>query len=111
MQVSSSRFGRLAVCAATLIGLAAAQAVLASPADALPGLQRSAKTTATDSSTSKSVAATCPAGQNVIGGGGTVITGRGQVVLERLQPVQTATHGRFAVEAREDESGYARDWR
>jgi hypothetical protein len=111
MQVSSSSFGRLVVCAAALIGLAAAQAVLASPADALPGLQRPAKTTVSDSSTSKSVAARCPAGQNVIGGGGKVIGGRGQVVLERLQPVQTATDGRFVVAAREDETGYSSDWR
>ena len=111
MQVSLARFGRLVVCAGAVVGLAAAQAVLASPADALPGLQRPAKTTVSDSSTSKSVAAKCPAGQNVIGGGGTVIGGRGQVVLERLQPVQTATEGHFLVAASEDETGYSGDWR
>jgi len=111
MRVSSWRFGRLAAGAAALIGLAAGQAVLASPADALPGLQRPAKTSVSDSSTSKSVAARCPAGQNVIGGGGRVVGGRGQVVLERLQPVQTtATDGRFVVAAREDETGYAGAW-
>lgn len=111
MRVSSSRFGRLAAGAAALIGLAAGQAVLASPADALPGLQRPAKTSVSDSSTSKSVAARCPAGQNVIGGGGRVVGGRGQVVLERLQPVQTtAADGRFVVAAREDETGYAGAW-
>jgi hypothetical protein len=110
MQVTSSSFVRLVVCAAAMIGLAAAQAVLASPADALPGLQRPAKTTVSDSSTSKSVAARCPAGQNVIGGGGSVIGGRGQVVLERLQPVQTATERRFVVAAREDQTGYSRNW-
>jgi hypothetical protein len=32
------------------------------------------------------------------------------VVLERLQPVQTATEGRSVVAAREDETGYAGDW-
>jgi hypothetical protein len=111
MQVSSSSFGRLVACTAALIGIAAVQAVLASPADALPGLQRPAKTTVSDSSTSKSVAAKCPAGQNVIGGGGTVVGGRGQVVLERMQPVQTATQGRFLVAAREDETGYSQNWR
>jgi hypothetical protein len=101
----------LVSCTATLVVLATAQAVLASSADALPGLQRTTKTTVSDSSTSKSVAAKCLAGQNVIGGGGTVIGGRGQVVLERLQPVQTATDGRFMVAAREDETGYSSNWR
>jgi hypothetical protein len=111
MQVASSRFGRLVACAATLIGLAVAQAVLASPADAFPGLQRTTKTTLSDSSTSKKVAARCPAGQNVIGGGGTVVGGRGQVVLERLEPVQDAAGARFVVAASEDETGYPMNWR
>jgi hypothetical protein len=33
------------------------------------------------------------------------------VVLERLEPVQTATDDRFVVGAREDGSGYAPNWR
>ena len=63
-----------------------------------------------DSSATKRVAATCPAGTNVIGGGGTIAGGRGQVVLERLQLTQT-TDGRFIVAAREDDTGYPRSWR
>jgi hypothetical protein len=47
----------------------------------------------------------------VIGGGGTIAGGRGQVVLERLEPAQTMDGGRFIVAASEDESGYARSWR
>jgi hypothetical protein len=110
MQLSSLRFGRLAACAATLIGLAAALAVWASPAGAVSGLQRVSNTTVSDSSTSKQVAATCPPGQNVLGGGATITGGRGQVVLQRLQPTQAAD-GRFVAAAREDGTGYARNWR
>jgi hypothetical protein len=112
MRRDRCKFGRLAVaCAVTVIGLAAAQAVVANQAQAVSGLVRVAKTTVSDSSTSKTVAAECPAGQRVIGGGGAVIGGRGQVVLERLQPTRTATDDRFVAGAREDETGYGRDWR
>ena len=111
MWKSSSRFGRLAACGATVIGLAAVQALLASQAEAVPGLQRITKTSVSNSSTSKTVAANCPVGKRVLGGGGTVTGGRGQVVLERLEPVQTATTDRFVVGAREDGTGYASNWR
>jgi hypothetical protein len=111
MRELSSRFGRLVACGAIGIGLAAVQALLASQAEAVPGLQRSTKTSVSDSSTSKTVTARCPAGKRVLGGGGTVTGGRGQVVLERLEPVQTATDDRFVVGAREDGSGYSRNWR
>jgi hypothetical protein len=63
-----------------------------------------------DSRASKTVAAKCPAGKRVLGGGGTVVGGRGQVVLQRLEPVQTATDYRFVVEAREDGTGYSSNW-
>ena len=108
MRESSSRFGRLVACGAIVIGLAAVQSLLASQAEAVPGLQRSTKTSVSDSSTSKTVTAKCPAGKRVLGGGGTVTGGRGQVVLQRLEPVQTATDDRFVVGAREDGTGYSR---
>jgi hypothetical protein len=95
---------------ASVIGLAAVQALLASQAEAVPGLQRTTKTSVSDSSTSKTVAARCPVGKRVLGGGGTVTGGRGQVVLQQLQPVQTATDDRFVVGAREDGTGYAGNW-
>jgi hypothetical protein len=106
----SSTFGRSVACGAIVIGLAF-QALLARQAEAVPGLQRTTRTSVSDSSTSKTVAARCPAGKRVLGGGGTVTDGRGQVVLERLEPVQTATDDRFVVGAREDGSGYSRNWR
>ena len=98
-------------CGATVIGLAAVQVLLASQAEAVPGLQRTIKASVSDSSTSKTVTARCPAGKRVLGGGGTVTGGRGQVVLERLQPVQTTTGDRFVVGAREDGTGYSGSWR
>jgi hypothetical protein len=110
MRGSSSRSGRLVACGAIVIGLAAAQALLMGQAEAVPGLQRTTKTSVSDSSTSKTVAANCPDGKRVLGGGGTVTGGRGQVVLDRLEPVQTATNDRFVVGAREDGTGYARNW-
>jgi hypothetical protein len=112
MRESSSRSGRLVACGAILIGLAAVQGLLASQAEAVPGLQRSTKTSVSDSSTSKTVTVKCPAGKRVLGGGATVTGGgRGQVVLERLEPVQTATDDRFVVGAREDGTGYSQTWR
>jgi hypothetical protein len=110
MQEYSTRFGRSVACGAIVIGLAAAQALLASQAEAVPGLQRSTRTSVSDSSTSKTVTIRCPAGKRVLGGGGTVTGGRGQVVLERLEPAQTATDDRFVVGAREDGTGYSRNW-
>ena len=111
MRESSSRFGRSVACGAIVIGFAAVQALLASQAEAVPGLQRTTKTSVSNSNTSKTVTVTCRAGKRVLGGGGTVIGGRGQVVLERLEPVQTATNDRFVVGAREDGTGFSGSWR
>jgi hypothetical protein len=97
-------------CSAIVIGLAS-QGLLARQAEAVPGLQRITATSALNSSTSKTVAARCPTGKRVLGGGGTITGGRGQVVLEQLEPAQTATDDRFVVSAREDGSGYSRNWR
>ena len=108
MRKASSRFGGSVACGA--IGLAAVQVLLANQAGAVPGLQRFVRTSASDSSTSKTVAANCPVGKRVLGGGGTVIGGRGQVILERLEPMQIATNDRFVVGAREDGTGFSGNW-
>jgi hypothetical protein len=110
MRESSSRCGRLVACGAIVIGVTAVQALLASQAEAVPGLQRTTRASVSDSSTSKTVTARCPAGRRVLGGGGTVTGGRGQVILERLEPVQTATDDRFVVGAREDGTGFSGSW-
>jgi hypothetical protein len=109
MREPSSKFGRSTACGAIVMGVAF-QALLASQAEAVSGLQRTTRTSVSDSSTSKTVVARCPAGKRVLGGGGTVTGGRGQVILERLEPVQTATDDRFVVGAREDASGYSQNW-
>lgn len=110
MRGSSLRFGRLVACGAVVAGLAAAQVPLAGRAEAVPGLQRITSTSVADSSTFKAVVARCPVGKRVLGGGGTLTGGGGQVVLQQLQPVQTATDDRFVVGAREDGTGFAGNW-
>lgn len=98
-------------CGLTVAGLAVGMAAAAGPAQAVPGLQRVTATTVADSSPSKTVAAVCPAGQRVFGGGGDVVGGAGQVAIDRLQPQQTTTGDRFTVTAREDGTGFAGNWR
>jgi hypothetical protein len=105
-----STLRRLAACGMTMAALTTGVALVAGPAEAVPGLQRVSATTASDSSPTKSVAAVCPAGQRVIGGGGDVAGGGGQVVLEQLQPEQTATDDRFTVTASEDGTGFDGNW-
>lgn len=110
MWETPSRFGSLLARGSIVVGLAAVQTLLAGGAQAVPGLQLSTRTSVSDSSTSKTVGAKCPAGKRVLGGGGTVTGGRGQVILERLEPVQTAASYRFVVAAREDGTGFAGNW-
>ena len=97
-------------CGAIGIGHAAVQALLASQAEAVPGPQRITKTSVSDSSTSRTVAANCPAGKRVLGGGGTATGGRGQVVLERWSRCRPPPTIAPVVGAREDGTGYSRNW-
>jgi hypothetical protein len=94
---------------AIVIGLLAGL-VFAASAQAVPGLERVDATSVSDSSTNKRIAAKCPAGKRVVGGGGYVANGGGQVVLQRLQPKQAATDDRFVVGANEDDTGFDGDW-
>ena len=48
MRESSSRFGRSVACGAIVIGFAAVQALLASQAEAVPGLQRTTRTSVSE---------------------------------------------------------------
>jgi hypothetical protein len=97
---------------AAVAGLVAVQVLAASPgAQAVSGLTRVTKVSASNSTTTKQVAAVCPAGKRVLGGGAEIVNGQGQVVLQQLQPRRTATDDRFAVSAREDGSGYPNAWR
>lgn len=82
----------------------------ASPASAaIPGLQRLVTTSPSNSTGNpKAASATCPAGKNVIGLGGYVTGGNGQVVLTELLP--DAMSAKVRAVAYEDASGYDGDW-
>ena len=74
----------------------------------LPGQQRIAATSATDSVSPKSVTAACPAGQRVIGTGHELTNSRGQVLLDDVVPNAALTSVR--VEAVEDQDGTTNPW-
>lgn len=84
---------------------AAASARCGSP---LPGLQRVAATSPTDSATNKSVTATCPTGKKVVGTGHEIANGKGQVLLDDVVPSPDLTSVR--AEAFEDQDGTANNW-
>lgn len=111
MHGNASTLGKSFATVAVVAGLVATQTYAAAPSQAASGLTRVTKVSASDSTTLKQVAAVCPAGKRVVGGGAEIVNGRGQVVLQRLQPLRTATDERFVAGAREDASGYGRDWR
>jgi hypothetical protein len=62
-----------------------------------------------DSTPSKTIAARCPAGKRVIGGGARV-SGAQHVVLTRQQPVQSTTGDSYVVAASEDQTGFTGTW-
>ena len=76
--------------------------------EALPGLQRVAATSASDSATSKSVTAVCPAGKKVVGTGHEIANGKGQVLLDDVVPREDLTSVR--TEAFEDQDGTPAAW-
>ncbi|MFK4088497.1 hypothetical protein ACI2LF_30570 [Kribbella sp. NPDC020789] len=75
---------------------------------ALPGLQRVAATSPTDSATNKSVTATCPTGKKVVGTGHEIANGKGQVLLDDVVPSPDLTSVR--AEAFEDQDGTPNNW-
>lgn len=88
-------------------------AVLApsAPAHAVPGLTTVQLESATDSSTTKTVIATCPAGTTVVGGGGHVVDSPYRILLTGLRPVVTAFGNGYQMTATEDGAGYGGAWR
>ncbi|MFC9688332.1 hypothetical protein ACFTSF_07300 [Kribbella sp. NPDC056951] len=74
----------------------------------LPGLQRVAATSPTDSAANKSVTATCPAGKKVVGTGHEIANGKGQVLLDDVVPSADLTSVR--AEAFEDQDGTTNNW-
>jgi hypothetical protein len=85
-----------------------AYAVCANP---LPGLQIVQKTSATDSFASKSIAANCPPGKKLLGGGGEITFGSGgtEVVLTEVRP-NGSTLTSMIAGASEIQGGSTRNW-
>jgi hypothetical protein len=84
--------------------------VAASLAQAVPGLTSITGIGAIDSSTTKTVTATCPVGTTVVGGGGYAFASHGQAFLTGLRPVVSIFGTGYQALATEDESGYAQPW-
>ena len=73
-----------------------------------PGLERRSATSAKDSANGKTATATCPAGKRVIGTGGQVTGGGGQVGLDDVRPNPGLTS--VIVQGLEDADGTAANW-
>jgi hypothetical protein len=71
-----------------------------------PGLERIVATSA-NTSTNKTVTATCPAGKRLLGAGGEISGGGGEVVLEDIRVPNLTS---VTVQGVEDEDGTAVDW-
>jgi hypothetical protein len=74
----------------------------------IAGLELVRTTSPSDSTTSKFVTATCPAGKNLVGASAEKTGGAGQVLLEWITPNGALT--RVDVRYREDENGFANNW-
>lgn len=79
-------------------------AVCANP---LPGLERVEARTATNS-LDKSISARCPAGKKVVGAGGEIFAGLGQVRMDDVSP--NADLSAVLVTATEDQDGFSQNW-
>lgn len=91
--------------ALTLAVLGGTWALASTASAAVPGLQLVTKTSPS-SSFNKSEVAICPGAKRLLGGGGTIAGGLGEVVLDDLTP-GTRT---FLAFGREDQDGLASNW-
>jgi hypothetical protein len=97
--------------ATALLCALAAVAAPAPAAAALPGAAvRSQQSRPFSSEPTRAVAAYCPEGTRVTGGGGRVDGNPDHVVLTRMRPVHTNNLDRFEVAAAEDETGTSLQW-
>jgi len=78
-------------------------------ADPLPGLQLVSATSPSDSFGAKSISATCPSGKKLLGGGGEITGGLGEVVLKDIHPNGGNLTAMVAA-AEEVQGGSARSW-
>jgi hypothetical protein len=94
---------------------ATATLIAAAPAQAVPGLTTITVVSSADSSPTRTVTATCPAGTVVIGGGGNAAPSwpyedEGEVFLTGLRPIVTGSGSGYRVTATEGKTGYSGDW-
>jgi hypothetical protein len=82
-----------------------ATAVCASP---LPGLQMVQATSASDSQNTKGATASCPTGKQLVGTGGEITGGLGEVVIDDVRPNPGLS--RVTVTGFEDANGTAGNW-
>jgi len=81
---------------------------IANCADPLDGLERVVATSVSNSSFTKSVTATCPAGKLVVGTGGEITGGLGRVVIDEIRP--SSTLNSVLVTGYEDVNGTGINW-
>ncbi|WP_432901406.1 hypothetical protein ACQP1S_30525 [Micromonospora matsumotoense] len=74
----------------------------------LAGEQRVTVDSADNSTASRTVTATCPAGTRLHGVGGEIVGGEGQVRLTEMRPTSSTT---ATVRAAEDENGFSGNWK
>jgi hypothetical protein len=108
----STLLGCRLAAAGLAIGAGAVGVLVApTPAQALPGLVSVFATSPVDSTMTRTVTATCPAGTTVVGGGGYASSGApDQVFLTGLRPLVSVFGTGFQALATEDDTGYGGDW-
>ncbi|GIG85132.1 hypothetical protein [Plantactinospora endophytica] len=84
-----------------------AQLALVAPASAVPGLVLKVAG-GPDNSDWKTTNAECPVGTTVLGGGGRISDGNGQVVMDTMLPLVGGEA--YSVTGREDGNGFGGDW-
>ena len=103
----AGRVRRIATAAGLASAALLASQLLVTPASAVPGLVLKVTGGQSDSEW-KTTNAQCPVGTTVLGGGGRIVNGNGQVTMDTMLPLVGG--GAWSVTGREDGSGYNNDW-
>ena len=102
---------RSAAWLAAVVVAAASSLAVASPAQAVPGLQYVTASTASDSTTPKALTISCPSGTAAIGGGAYLNGAIGSGLLRQVRPFRGRLGGYgLNVVADEDTDGFAGSW-
>lgn len=93
-----------------VIAASVGSVLIASPAQAVVGIQYVTSTTVSDSTSPKSLALICPSGTVAINGGAYITGAIGSVSIRQLRPAQVFGINYVSVVAQEDPDGYAGSW-